>query len=319
MKLFLLDLWNDLREKRLWPVAVVLLAGLVAVPVLLAKPAEEPNAPPPPPAAASKTDEESELKQLAEVKLAEEEPGDGSSLGIFDPDDPFIPPKAAVKKESDQAPQSDAGPDSGGPPEGAGKTATEDAPADGGGNGGGNGGGTTGGTGGDTGDGDGGSAPPTTVTYKFVADVSFSANGRARRVTGLEKLDILPSEASPLLIFMGVTENAGNAVFLVDSTLEAAGEGRCRPSASDCAFLYLGAGSEHEFTNDEGDSYTLRVDEIRRVKLGRSASRSDVDGRKARASIGALSARRFAAPIIADLVTVSNPTPSHSNRGQGHR
>ena len=30
---------KDLREKRLWPVAVVLLAGLVAVPMLLSKPA----------------------------------------------------------------------------------------------------------------------------------------------------------------------------------------------------------------------------------------------------------------------------------------
>ena len=46
MKIFMLDLWSDLREKRLWLVAVVLLLGLVAVPVILAKPAEEPSAPP---------------------------------------------------------------------------------------------------------------------------------------------------------------------------------------------------------------------------------------------------------------------------------
>ena len=63
---------------------------------------------------------------------------------------------------------------------------------------------------------------------------------------------------------------------------------------SKCAFLYLGAGSEHEFTNDDGDLYTLRVDEIRRVKLGASASRKDVVGRKARASIGAHGVRRVA-------------------------
>ena len=42
MKIFMLDLWHDLREKRLWPVALVLLAGLLAVPVLLAKDPEEP-------------------------------------------------------------------------------------------------------------------------------------------------------------------------------------------------------------------------------------------------------------------------------------
>ena len=38
---FLLDIWSDLREKRLWPVAVALLVALVAVPVVLSKPAEE--------------------------------------------------------------------------------------------------------------------------------------------------------------------------------------------------------------------------------------------------------------------------------------
>ncbi len=45
MKIFLLDLWHDLREKRLWPVAVVLAVGLVAVPVVLSKPSAAPPAP----------------------------------------------------------------------------------------------------------------------------------------------------------------------------------------------------------------------------------------------------------------------------------
>ena len=69
---------------------------------------------------------------------------------------------------------------------------------------------------------------------------------------------MLPNQVKPLLIFMGVTDNAGNAVFLVDSTLKATGEGKCKPSHADCAFLYLGAGSEEEFTNEDGDSYRLR-------------------------------------------------------------
>ena len=67
MKVFLLDLWQDLRAKRLWPVAVVLLLGLAAVPVLLAKPAEDPGPAPvvktPPP---SKEEDEQD-SQLALV------------------------------------------------------------------------------------------------------------------------------------------------------------------------------------------------------------------------------------------------------------
>ena len=45
MKTFFLDLWHDLREKRMAPVAAVLALALVAVPVLLAKLAEEASAP----------------------------------------------------------------------------------------------------------------------------------------------------------------------------------------------------------------------------------------------------------------------------------
>ena len=49
MTTFLSDLWADLREKRLWPVALLLLVALVAVPVVLAKPGAEPAPPPPAP------------------------------------------------------------------------------------------------------------------------------------------------------------------------------------------------------------------------------------------------------------------------------
>src|SRR5439155_20300338 len=47
MRVFFLDLWMDLREKRLAPVAIALLAGIIAVPIVLAK---STNPPPPPPA-----------------------------------------------------------------------------------------------------------------------------------------------------------------------------------------------------------------------------------------------------------------------------
>src|SRR5215217_4548718 len=302
MRIFLLDVWNDLRAKRIWPVAIVLLAALLAVPVLLAKSAEDPA---PPPAAAvpqAKIDHQRELGRLAQVRLAEEEPGDGSALGVFNPDDPFTPPEGAVKKESDEEPQSDAGPSD-----------TSTAPSADTGSGGGGSGETTATpqppSGGDDG------KTQTTASYRYVIDATFSSNGRTRRIKGLEKLDMLPNEASPLLIFLGVTDNAGNAVFLVDSTLQAAGEGRCKPSAEDCAFLYLGAGAEHEFTNDDGDSYRLRVDEIRKVKLDTSAASSrnkDDEGETASASLGSTQGRRFVPPIIADLVTVSSKAPAES-------
>jgi hypothetical protein len=303
MKIFLLDLWHDLRAKRLWPVAAVLAVALVAVPVVLSKPSETP-APSPP--TARKAPDPKDLKALASVKLTESDDR-GSSLDTFDPSDPFRPPKKitkAAKQDSgaDSSISSETPSSGGATPGGTGDTGST-------------GGGTTGG--GDTGSTGGGDTPTTTTQYRYVVDLTFTANGRKRHVKGMERLDMLPSQENPLLLFLGVSANAGNAVFLVDSTLEAAGEGRCKPRASDCAFLYLGAGSEHEFTNEEGDSYTLRIDEIRKVKVDGSAAASR--SKSARAAIGSpLGSRRFLSPL-ADVVTVSNGSDANSNDHQDRR
>jgi len=347
MKNFLLDVWHDLRAKRLWPVAVVLLAGIVAVPFVLAK-AEEPAVAPPAPTAEAKAPEPEGPAGLAEVKLEDLGQGTGSSLSSFDdPSNPFAPPRKVLDKMRAEAEGTGEGApaDSG---SGGGDTKVEggslgggagadDAPADsgsgsaGGGSPSGDTGGDTGDTGGDTGGTGDRPAPPvdggektTTVNYTYVADVTFRANDRRRKIKGMEKLDILPDRANPLLIFLGVTEKAGNAVFLVDSTLDAVGEGSCKPSRSECAFLYLGPGSEHEFTNDEGDSYTLRVDEIRRVEIGAGKKKAGASKKDKKKLAGAAleqpsPARRFSLPLLADVVSVSSGEVINSNSDSDRR
>jgi hypothetical protein len=315
MKRFLLDLWHDLRAKRLWPVAAVLAVAVVAVPVVLSKSSESPG--PAPVAAARTAPDPKDLKALASVKLDEGALERGSSLNTFDPSDPFRPPKAVTKAPSgsSDAPStvtSDG--QSGGDGGDTGSTGGGDTGVAGGGDTGSTGGGGTGTTGG------GGTGTQTTAQYRYVVDATFSVNGRKRHMKGLERLAMLPNEASPLLLFLGVTPNAGNAVFLVDSTLEAAGEGKCKPRARECAFLYIGAGSEHEFTNDDGDSYTLRIDEIRKVRVDGSAAAASGKKKSARAAVGGPTAvRRFASPLIADLVTVSSGGDSDSTDHQDRR
>jgi hypothetical protein len=285
---------------------VVLAVALVAVPVVLSKSSETPAAAP---TTARKAPDPKDLKALASVKLDQADER-GSSLDTFDPSDPFRPPKKITKRSrqgedvgSSIASETPTG-DSGGAPGPTGDTGTT-------------GGGGTGDTG-TTGGGDDGSGTTTTTQYRYVVDLTFTANGRTRHIKGMDRLDMLPSEESPLLLFLGVSANAGNAVFLVDSTLQAAGEGKCKPRASDCSFLYIGAGSEHEFTNEEGDSYTLRIDEIRKVKVGSAAAASR--GKSARAAIGSPGPRRrFLSPLIADLVTVSNGADSNSTDNQDRR
>jgi hypothetical protein len=318
MKNFLLDLWYDLREKRLWPVAALLLAALVATPVVLSKKAEEPE-----PASATAAAAPAEAKKedgpaaLANVKLEELAKGSGSSLSSFDPRNPFAPPRKALEAARRNA---------------EGSTATSAATSVGPGSDAGSGGSTAGGSGGvDVTPGSGRVTPPNlggytppagdngdskeadAPEYTYVVDVTFRANDRVRTVRGLRKLDMLPDAESPLLIFMGVTEKAGNAVFMVDSTLQAAGEGTCKPSAVECAALYLGPGSEHEFTTDEGDSYTLRVDEIRRVTVGARASASKKHKKIARTALAdAARGRDSVPPLRADLVKVSSGESSDS-------
>jgi hypothetical protein len=302
MQVFFLDLWQDLREKRLAPVAVVLLLGLVAVPVLLAKPAEDPG--PAPVVAAPKKVDDKALAALTKVKLGDEEVGRGSTLGVFDPDNPFRVPKGKLKKSTDQG-APDSGLPSGIVPAPAGGDGSGDSSGGTGGTGGSDFGGGTGDTGGGgTGGGGTGGGTTTTTVYKYVVDLTFTANGRTRHIKGMEKLDMLPSNSSPLLIFMGVTPKGGDAVFLVDSTLEAAGEGRCKPSESECAFAYIGAGSRYMFSDQDGNSYTIKIDEIRKVKVGASGSGAKTaDGAKARASVGPN--RRFVPPILADVIVVA--------------
>jgi hypothetical protein len=314
MKTFLLDLWYDLREKRLWPVAVILAVALAAVPLVLRKSAEEPAAPAATAAPATAADAEAE--ELA-VKALQEGSVPSSKLDTFSAKNPFRP---LVKERSVEslASQLDSSADapSGGAPSGGGDAG---------------GGSVDGGapsTGGDVGGVDpapapdpGGDTPDQTTTkFTYAVDLTFTSNDRTRRIKGMERLDMLPSASNPLLLFLGVSDDAGNAVFLVDSTLSAAGEGSCQPTPEECAFVHVGPGSEHQFTTEEGDSYTLRVDEIRKVKVSTKSKKAGASKRpKASAAVGKPVRRRFVPPVLADLVVVATGAAGDSNSGSDRR
>jgi hypothetical protein len=294
------DIWHDLQAKRLWPVAAVLAVAIVAIPAVLTKSAAEP--PVPEPAAAS----QSAPDTRAALALDDATPANastGSSLDVFTPDDPFRPP-SGIKAD---------GAASTGPVDVA--AAGVEAPG---------GGAPPGGDGSEGDDGDAGGQPtppptfqpPKTTEYEYVADVSFWNGQRRRRIEGLRKLDMLPDEASPALIFLGATSDGGNAVFLVDASLKTSGEGSCRPSRSNCAFVHVGPGAEHIFSTPEGDTYRVLVEEIRRVKV---RAGSAVAGRPTARSADGASPRRFALPSLIDLVretTVAGNRSSISEDGR---
>jgi hypothetical protein len=301
---FLIDAFNDLRARRLLPVAAVLVAGLVAAPIVLSKSSSGTPSAPPPATTAQTPDTAKGPEDLAKVTLTDDQDTDsGSSLSAFDVKDPFKPP-SGVKTGNGQSQPGET------PGGGGSSGAQSPTGSTGGGATGGTGGGTTGGgNGGGTG---GGGTTPKTTEFTYVLDVTFWNKGHKRTIKGMQKLDVLPNEANPLLIFMGVSSGGGNAVFLVDATLQTTGEGQCKPSHAECAFLSLGAGSEQEFTNEDGDSYRLRIDQIRKVKVGDGSGGSDATtadkkkSKSARAAVeGSAAPRRFVMPALTDLIEQS--------------
>ncbi len=321
MRVFLEDLWQDLREKRLWPVAVALVLALVAVPVLLKKPFETP---PPAPAVAQSAADQS-LQHQAKVVLANQD-SNGSRLNLFNSSDPFRSPAGARKKTDNGVTSASGGglanpvgqsagtgASGGGSLGGGGGSLT---PSTGTGGGGFSGGGTTG----------GGSIPKskTKVTkFTYVIDVTYKHNGHTRKEKGMTALEMLPNSTSPLLVFLGVDSKATNAVFIVDSSLKPAplGEGKCKPSDDNCNFLYLGAGNQEVFTTSDGQTYSLQIDGIRRVQVKSKSAKASSKKRKAEAKKSAAGTsndklvgssqpkkppHRFVPPVLLDLVTVSS-------------
>ena len=249
---FFRELLHDLREKRLLPVALVLLVALVAVPVVMLKPAASPEADDAAvaPVKAKTTD------NALELDASEPTANTGSSLSSFDPKNPF---KSLLKRSNGSTALADVA-----------KAAASDSNSGASPNA---GGGSSGGSGG------GGTSPAPhsqpkrrAERFTYVIDVTFVRNGKLRKIRGLQKLDMLPSRETPLLLFVGVDKGRDDAVFLVDSNLKTTGEGSCKPSASECGAVAIGPGAEQIFTDDAGNSYQIRVDEIRKVSLARARS-----------------------------------------------
>ncbi|MBA3298722.1 MAG: hypothetical protein H0U24_01445 [Thermoleophilaceae bacterium] len=287
MKHTALDIWDDLREKRLWPVAVALLLAVIAIPVIVMKPTEEA-----PPAVAQPATPQA---QGTPAVAAADSP-DSSTLGLFGKKDPFRPPAAVLKPSVSSAPDtgaSKAGPSPSPPASGGAPATSGSAPAPPSGSG---GSGPTG----------GGSAPssspvakrPSTV-YTYVIDMDFGRVGHVRLRRGLPRLTILPNERSPVAVLLGVSAGARRAVFLLNRSFQQGGEGTCRPSRATCTFLHLSTDPKkngHRIVDDKGVTYVLRLRAIRRVTVREAARASR---RSARASAGRGS-REGNFPVFAD-------------------
>jgi hypothetical protein len=261
---FLLDIWADLKAKRLAPIAVGMGVALVAIPALMLKGEDTPAAGPLPivPVASS--------GDAAEVELAEELAEGGSKLDSYKARDPFdglvkpeadnglsgaaVAPGDAGSGEADDSLSKALGGVGGSSPSDD-KSSTPSL--------GGSGGGLT--TGGDN--------PPVVVRkpgskFTYQLDVKFGRPGREKRYPHLSRMSFLPSADVPALLFMGVPEDAKSALFFVHPSLSHAGEGVCVPSKAECNFLKLAIGRDHYLSVNDYE-FRIRLLDINRVKLSK--------------------------------------------------
>jgi hypothetical protein len=226
------NVWRQLVQRRLWPVAILLIAALAAVPMMLAKDPEPVVSPPP-----AQVDTKSELATTPIVAPATPTDRTKRRKVLGTRKNPFAsvkPPAAAADTTDGNGPVVVESPTGG----------TSDDTS---------GGGTTpstGTTGSPT-----TPAAPTPAPRKYELNeltVRFGGADDAKRQS-VKRLQALPSAELPVLIYMGVLKDGKTAVFLVDHGVTPIGDGECKPSPEECETIRLKVG-ETEFLDVADDT-----------------------------------------------------------------
>jgi hypothetical protein len=295
------DLFNDLVEKRLWPLALLLVGALVAVPLVLAKSAPSGSGSSETPAAAVAATPAAGAPVPGEpvVSLAQGEPPSAPLRGHAK--DPF-------HQQHVQAPTTTASTTVATTTSGT--TTSGTTPSGGGG-----GGSSTSG---------GGTTAPTPQPTKYAIvhlTVRFgNAAGTLRTYHDVARLTALPSASSPVAIFLGMRKDLKTAVFMLSTDVHAQGDGRCTPSRGDCEAVELKEG-QTELLDVAANDGKVTHDELDLVKvtIDWTTSKSQAEAAYARASHAGLKVvlQRAATSVVASGlryapeqgVLLSVPTP----------
>jgi hypothetical protein len=281
--------WRQLVQRRLLPVAILLVAALAAVPVLLAQDAEP--APAPARAGADKAVTASAAVAEPIVELVEE--GDRTKrrrvLGARkNPFEPAKPPKATKAKAPASAPASQA-PTSGGTPAGGAES--------GAGSGSGGSGAPSAGTPSSPPAGEAPlSTPPVTTPpaaeapkrkqelYSLTVRFGDSTQELLPKMN-LARLKPLPSATNPILVYLGVAEDKKTAIFMVDAAVQAQGDGVCRPDPAVCETIHLRVGDTEFFdVKDESGAVSAQY-QLDLLEIERRTTSSASKARAARARV----------------------------------
>jgi hypothetical protein len=236
-------IWQDLRSKRLWPLAAALLVAIVAVPVVLSGSSSTPTVIPPPAAPAPVANG---LPAVNETALPASSAPTGSAR------DPFaaaggsaVAPSTTTTTTLPGSTPTSTGSTS---PTGAVSGGTATPP-------------TTVPPGGTT---PGQPTIPTPKPKKAVptlsAEQSYSVSLAITKTTGgldslhpLERLSPLPSAQQPLVVELGVLKGGSRVLFAVQPGTVVSGKGTCIPGRIDCEILSLAQGQTERLSVQTSD------------------------------------------------------------------
>jgi hypothetical protein len=276
--------FRQLVERRLWPLAVLLIAALVAIPMMLAKGGSTPAAPPAAVGAASAQGETQPIVSLSE-------PGARDSVRKVlgsrkNPFRPAIKARKATKQEAaTTAPQTAKTPGEG--------TTAGGAPA------------TPGTT----------PVAPTTPTvvapvapaktYELYSLQVRFGDSASEQLAGrsLKRLTALPSTESAALIYLGLLKDRKTAVFLVDGGATVQGDGRCRPSPDNCQTLEMKRG-DTAFVDMPAEGGSTQQFQLDLVKIRTRKTTSATAAKRSYASVakGGREALRARVSRVGELV-----------------
>ena len=292
------DIWSFLVQRKLWPVAILLVAAAVAVPKLLA---QEPAAPVTEPVVAVKGDKNAVLATEPIVAPAADSDRSGRRQVLGSRKDPFKPqvtPTPIPTPVAAQAPVDAA-----------------QVPVD-------KGGGTS----------VGGSPAPITgtpvvptpakpkKTYELnELTVRFGPSGDTDPPRkDVKRLQALPSSDEPVLIYLGVLKDKKTAVFLLDSGILAQGDGTCMPTRTTCETIHIKEGeteffdviaTEGEEGAEGGESAQYQLDVIK-IRETETTSKKKAAKRSARVS-------KSGQKILRARVAGDGPLRYHYNKRTG--
>jgi len=253
------DLYRDMRDRRLLLPTLLLIVAIVAVPIALTAPKEDPPAPIP--FVSPEGAEAVEPAVLAEQPVGIRDYRE--RLDQLKSKNPFAgsfqePPVAPGDGELVDAPEESA--------TSSAPAATDSAPVD-----------EDPAAATDEPSGDaGGSGDDIPEDEFFVLapqiDVRAGRVHERKKIKDVEQGDLLPDERkAPIVMFLGASPDLKEAHFAVSGGVtETSGDGQCRPSKNQCEVLRLREDEKQYFTfGPDAERYSLKVTDIREVIVDR--------------------------------------------------